>query len=555
MGIALPSEILSSLEVTCPCRSAQLRQLTALYSDLYPSPRNLVVYGLQGTGRLHTVCAVLSARKINHAVVRSRECLSLRHLLSKIHTACIDAVYHGGDKGAEDAYERRTESVNALCVSLQRLLQGRDDKLVVVLEGIDHQRGLSPNTLPALARLTEIVPKLCLIFVVTTPRPLHLQKAGIPYLHFPPYARAEAISLVVRSPPPLASQAYLEANQDHPTLQKWYALFATTVYESLVAPTSLYQSHFEQTCSTLWPRFIWPYLSGERPPGKGKNAQWDFPKLLVRQRSLFQAAGEETLAARLLPNVNVTTFDALQRKQEESKNNALNIPSSTALPRPNPLPTIQSPPSNAPLLALFPTILLSAAYLASHTPPKLDILLFSRLSSSSRSARVKKSYHRRKLFQSPSKHKSGVEGPGTAGEGASGAGTPKKRARSGAGRAGLEMNLNLARPFTLERLVALFRAIHPRGVHGKRSVTDRVGREIAELERLRLIVPAAEGGAGAGSGGGVGTRALVGDEAGAEEKRWRVNVPRAFVEELAAHYESEVQGVGGLVREFELLDA
>lgn len=137
-----------------------------------------------------------------------------------------------------------------------------------------------------------------------------------------------------------------------------------------------------------------------------------------------------------------------------------------------------------------------------------------------------------------------MEGPGTAG-----GGTPKKRA---AGRAGLEMNLNLPRPFTLERLVALFRAIHPTGVHGKRSVVDRVGREIAELERLRLIVPAADG--GAGGSGGLGTRALVGDEAGAEEKRWRVNVPRAFVEELAGHHESEVQGVGGLVREFELLE-
>ncbi|KAF7503787.1 hypothetical protein GJ744_003279 [Endocarpon pusillum] len=557
MGIALPSELLSSLEVNCPCRSAQLRQLTALYSDLYPSPRNLVVYGIQGTGRLHTVCAVLSARKINHAVVRSRECLSLRHLLCKIHTACINALYQGGDKSAKEAYERRTESVNALCVSLQRLLQGRDDKLVVVLEGIDKQRGLGANTLPALARLTEIVPKLCFIFVVTTPRPLYLQKAGIPYLHFPPYSRAAAISLVVQSPPPLAPQAYLNANQDQATLHKWYSLFATTVYESLVAPTSLAQSHFEQTCSTLWPRFIWPYLSGERPPGKGKNAQWDFPKLLVRQRSLFQAAGEETLAARLLPKVNVTTFDALQREQEESKDNALHITSSTALLRPNPPPTIQSQPSNnAPLLPLFATILITAAYLASHTPPKLDILLFSRLSSSSRSARVKKSYHRRKLFQSPSKHQSGVEGPGTtAGEGASGGGgTPKKRARLGAGRAGLEMNLNLARPFTLERLVAVFRAIHPHGVPGKRSVADRVGRELAELERLRLIVPAAEGGA-AGGGGGLGTRALVGDEAGAEEKRWRVNVPRAFVEELAGHYESQVQGVAGLVREFELLEA
>lgn len=66
-------------------------------------------------------------------------------------------MYHGADAGAEDAYERRTESVNALCVNLQRLLHGRAEKLVLVLEGIDKQRGRNLNTLPALSRLSEIV--------------------------------------------------------------------------------------------------------------------------------------------------------------------------------------------------------------------------------------------------------------------------------------------------------------------------------------------------------------------------------------------------------------
>ena len=42
-------------------------------------------------------------------------------------------------------------------MNLERLVLGRDEKLVVVLDGIDKQRGLNPHTLPALARLSDIV--------------------------------------------------------------------------------------------------------------------------------------------------------------------------------------------------------------------------------------------------------------------------------------------------------------------------------------------------------------------------------------------------------------
>ncbi len=296
---------------------------------------------------------------------------------------------------------------------------------------------------------------------------------------------------------------------------------------------------------------------------KGKNAEWDFTKLLVRQRYLFQAAGEETLAARLVPGEHATTFEELQRQQGEARqphthNSSLGKgpPSGLSnyqpsIPPPSIVPSRNRKP---PLLPLFSTILLIAAYLASHTPPKVDILLFSRLSSSSRSARVKKSYHRRKLFQSPSKQKGGAAaavngGGGGGGEGEGGAGghagsgpsTPKKhRTTATRGKSGLELNLNLPRPFTLERLVAILRAIHPHGIPRGRSVVDKVCRHLAELERLRLVILAD----GAG-----GTRAM--DDSG-EERRWRVNVPRGWVEDLGNMYTSE--GVGGLVREFELLE-
>lgn len=77
--------------------------------------------------------------------------------MSKIHVACIDAIHCGGTEGADLAYESRTDSVNALSVNLQRLLQGHHEKLILVLDGIDRQRGLNNNTLPALARLSDVV--------------------------------------------------------------------------------------------------------------------------------------------------------------------------------------------------------------------------------------------------------------------------------------------------------------------------------------------------------------------------------------------------------------
>lgn len=110
------------------------------------------------------------------------------------------------------------------------------------------------------------------------------------------------------------------------------------------------------------------------------------------------------------------------------------------------------------------------------------------------------------------------------------------------------MNLNLPRGFTLERVVAILRAVHPKGVpvsKGSKGVVDKVVMALAELERLRLVVPADGGGRTGENDGGGGVLH--------EERRWKVNVPRGFVEELGNMYQKE--GLAGLLREFELVDA
>lgn len=86
-------------------------------------------------------------------MVKSRECLSQRHLLGKIFTACLHAVEQG--EKVED-YDR-IDSLNALSVNLQQLFQNTAGKVILVLDSIDEVKGAGSTMLPALARLADIV--------------------------------------------------------------------------------------------------------------------------------------------------------------------------------------------------------------------------------------------------------------------------------------------------------------------------------------------------------------------------------------------------------------
>ena len=96
---------------------------------------------------------MLDARQIASATVNCVDCLSLRHLLSRIFVTCVKAT------GRLETLEQhdRVDSLNGLVVGLQKLLQNDGQKVVLVLDGIDRQRGASPTLLPALARLGETV--------------------------------------------------------------------------------------------------------------------------------------------------------------------------------------------------------------------------------------------------------------------------------------------------------------------------------------------------------------------------------------------------------------
>ena len=268
-------------------------------------------------------------------------------------------------------------------------------------------------------------------------------------------------------------------------LRKWYAQFVAVVYDALIGPVTRSLLVLREACERLWPVFLLPVSSGEKPPGRSK--EWDFSRLLVRNRNILQADGEHVLIDRL---------------DGSEPNKSLNTSRSTTATNLKPSDKVQTPPhpsQEPPLLKYFCTMVLVACFLASHNSPKTDTLVFSRLSSSSR--RAKKSYHRRKLLQSPSKVNPNQSN------------TPSVSVNKTSAVAVLYRNTH--RSFTVDRLVAIVRAIHPHGVSRRKGVADKVVAELAELARLRLV---------AVSGGG------------GDDEKWMVNVHRGWVEDMAAKW-------------------
>lgn len=116
----------------------------------------IVVHGLEATGKSSVLTDALKAMDISHAIIRCGECITGRHLLECTVAACLEAVTESTDQEINRSPSSRCENLNALCVHLQRLLEGRE-RFVLVFDGIDRQREAPSALLPALARLNEMV--------------------------------------------------------------------------------------------------------------------------------------------------------------------------------------------------------------------------------------------------------------------------------------------------------------------------------------------------------------------------------------------------------------
>ncbi|KAB8212453.1 hypothetical protein BDV34DRAFT_208221 [Aspergillus parasiticus] len=490
-------------------------------------PAAIVVHGISATCKSTIVRAVLSALEVPHAIVRSTECITGRHLLTKILWATLEAL------GKRDEWENygkgRCEHVSTLAVLLSECLASRSgkamEKFVLVLDGIDKQREAPQTLLSALARLGEIIPSLSIVLILSaTPRPLFLQAAGVPHISFPPYTRNEAIAIILNSRPPTVTGLSAEIPP------KIYPHFVSAIYDSLVGPTASSIPTFRSICEKLWPQFMSPITNGETPPGGSE--EWDFSRLLLKNRGLFRHHGEAALVHHIVTE-EPTSFT----------NGSMSKPTLPAVFTPSPLPS----------LPYFPTLILTSAYLASHIPQRLDTIFFSKFSSSSLSARNKRAHHRRRLKLLS---KAQAEDARTASNDPS---TPSKKGKrqktritkstlesafatssattSAAGATGITgpSTILTARPFPLERLIAIYHAIDPNPPANpvlQAAVSDAIYAELATLRRLRLVVPAAgrESGGRMGLGSGGLNNGNTTSDAG---EKWCVNVSGDWIGEMA----------------------
>lgn len=290
--------------------------------------------------------AYLTSSDLSHTIIRCQECVTGRHLLERTLTAVHEALPADGLDRDPTSFNGRCENLGALAVHLQRLLD-KQDKFVLVFDGIDKQREAPPTLLPALARLGEMIPSLTVLFIVRHPSCQFLHQTGVPHIHFAPYTRTQSIRIVSRSAPdiflePPPSEADYD-DEVHEEDKAWlWPRFCAAVWDALAQNAARDLVAFRDLCHKLWRPFVAPII-------KGDFGTRDFSRLLVAQRRLFQEDG-------VLLDSLITDPEArpglLRNKTHE--------------------------------LPYFAKWLLVAAYLASFNPAKLDALYFMKATEKKR---------------------------------------------------------------------------------------------------------------------------------------------------------------------------
>ncbi|CAD6505797.1 BgTH12-01284 [Blumeria graminis f. sp. triticale] len=289
-----------------PCREQQLRALTTLVSPFGAQCRNVVLHGLEATGKKSVAKLVLDhLSKDNHNVTKNdrgnSEC-SLRYIFLNI----VEYI------GSRHLFEQTigliaktldservpglVGNISEFAVEIQLLIEewnsgttGRK-RLVLVFDGIDKMRDPLPTLIPAIARMAEMIQSLTNIFIVTCPRPLFLHIPGVPHIAFPSYTKAECIHLITLIKPfPLLPKK----EETKPT----WCRFTMAVYDSISKHCGRDIISFRDLCLRLWPLFTQPIISGDIEANP-------FSRLMVANRHLFQDDSDQcyTNIADLLPS-------------------------------------------------------------------------------------------------------------------------------------------------------------------------------------------------------------------------------------------------------------
>ncbi|KAG6134566.1 hypothetical protein E4U38_002246 [Claviceps purpurea] len=505
----LDDELLAPLLTSFPGREHQIRSLATLVHPDAVQCRNVVLHGTEATGK-SSITEHLLARlsesietasrtqpqyggsTFQYVTVNAAQCITSRHLFERIVGSVARLLEQEGgglglgsgdvDSVSRARIQRRCETLAQLSVALDTMLNNvavRDPRwrFVLVLDAIDRQREAPPTLLPGLARLSEMIPCLTCVFIVTAPPAGFLRTCPSAHLHFPPYTKSEFVRILALSPPPTPI-ARLTQQETHDL----WTRFCAAVHDAFVRSAARTLPSFQHSCRALWPRFIAPVLAGT-------HSHKEFPKLLVAVRSRFQdesLLNPSIIAVRPeVPSADVSgTASISTQSRTIAKNGSIRGGDTAPLANNS---NITTPPSFAAadlttLLPIAARLLLLAAYLASHNATKHDLTLFST------------HHHGRKRRR----------GGGFV---ASGRGGPRSKHRK------IARKLLGARAFVLERMMAIFEAVRGEwapeggsGAIGAGGLDGDLGMAVATLASLRLLVRV-------GSGD-------VMDRAG----KWRINV-------------------------------
>ncbi|KAG6004841.1 hypothetical protein E4U21_000679 [Claviceps maximensis] len=528
-------ELLAPLVTSFPGREHQIRSLATLVHPDAAQCRNIVLHGTEATGKSsiteHLLARLAESMKSTtletptaaqtdtqaqgescgfyyHVTVNAAQCITSRHLFERIVGAVADVLDRDGRSGSghggaasrmRGLRHGRCESLAQLSVVLGTMLAEAAAgearwRFILVLDAIDRQKEAAPTLLPGLARLSEIIPCLTCIFIVTAPPAGFLQTPASAHLHFPPYTKPEFVRILALSPP---STPLLSLTQQE--ISDLWTRFCAAVHDAFVRSATRTLPSFRHSCRALWPRFIAPVLAGT-------HSHKEFSKLLVAVRARFQ---DESLLnpsiiavrpARSDVSLSAASSASASAQGMTAKDNGLGVGiggsgsgdadlSSKPTSNSSHAKTTATPPpfASADLTALLPIaarLLLIAAYLASHNATKHDLTLFST------------HYHGRKRRRG---------GGFVAGRGS---GHSRSKHRK------IARKLLGAHAFVLERMLAIFEAVRnewaPDGssaaLVGAGGLDGDLGMAIATLASLRLLVR-------------VGTGDVM-DRAG----KWRVNV-------------------------------
>ena len=198
------------------------------------------------------------------------------------------------------------------------------------------------------------IPKLTIIFILSTPSPRLYHTSGIPHIHFPPYTRDESLKILSLAPRKIfpngwdASIDYTEEQAAEDDAYVW-GRFCGVVWDTLAKGAARDLISFRNACNKLWTPFTAPIADGT-------FGTRDFARLMVSRRAIFQ---DECVLIH-----NVTRASAGESRDK---------------------PPSQRIMHELPYTAKF---ILCAAYLASFNPTKQDPVFFMKTSEKKKKKRA-----------------------------------------------------------------------------------------------------------------------------------------------------------------------